>query len=271
VVGGANLKTQCVRGVYRFTNGHCLSDNISWRGRALISENAVRKLRLDIGGRVHLEGRDFEVVGVVQEFGTEAPLIVIDQEDFESLYPNHYPDSLTIDLKDPVELEGIKSLLKRQLPATLGIRDQRELFDLVETLFNRTFRVTESVRWIVFVLALLGLVSTGAQYIWERRRELRIAEVIGVAPKTLMLSLVIETTLISAMATFVGVLAGIGIGWCLTDYINPLVFGWSLVFKVSLEPALESAAFLIAVTIVASLVSYFLVRKIVTSGRLEDE
>lgn len=271
VVGGANLKTQCVRGVYRFTNGHCLSDNISWRRRALISENAVRKLRLDIGSRLHLEGRDFEVVGVVQEFGTEAPLIVIDQEDFESLYPNHYPDSLTIDLKDPVELEGIKSLLKRQLPATLGIRDQRELFDLVETLFNRTFRVTESVRWIVFVLALLGLVSTGAQYIWERRRELRIAEVIGVAPKTLMLSLVIETTLISAMATFVGVLAGIGIGWCLTDYINPLVFGWSLVFKVSLEPALESAAFLIAVTIVASLVSYFLVRKIVTSGRLEDE
>lgn len=271
VVGGVDLKTQCLRGVYRFTSGSCVSGNISWQGRALISENAVRKLGLNIGSRLKLEDRYFEAVGIVQEFGTESPLIVIDRGDFESIYPNHYPESLTIDLKDVVDLEGVKSLLKARLPETLIIRDQRELLELVETLFNRTFRVTDSVRWIVFVLALLGLVSTGAQYIWERRRELKIAEVLGVTPKTLTLSLVVETALISATATFVGVLAGIGIGWCLTDYINPLMFGWSLVFKVSLEPVLESAAFLSAVIVASGLVSYLMIRKIVTSCRLEDE
>jgi putative ABC transport system permease protein len=270
-VAGVDLKTQCLRGVYRFTQGSCVGEDISWVGRALISENAVRKLRLKRGSRLKLEGRDFEVVGIVQEFGTESPLIVVDRGDFENIYPNHYPESLTIDLKDADKLEGVKSLLKRQLPETLSIRDQRELLELVETLFNRTFRVTESVRWIVFVLALLGLVSTGAQYIWERRRELRIAEVLGITPKTLTLSLVIETALLSAVATLVGLLAGIGIGWCLTDYINPLVFGWSLVFKVGIVPVLESTAFLIAVIIASGLVSHLMVGKIVGSCRLEDE
>ena len=123
------------------------------------------------------------------------------------------------------------------------------MLTLVETLFNRTFRVTDSVRAIVFVMALLGLLSTTAQYIWERRRELRVAYVIGVTRRVLVTSLTIEVVFVAGLAAIGGVIAGIVIagiiiGWCLTCYINPLVFGWALNFTVSPRPILEALVFL---------------------------
>jgi putative ABC transport system permease protein len=271
VVGGVDLKLQCLRGVYRFVSGSCLGDGKSWAAKALISESATRKRGLSMGSRFIVQGREFEAVGVIQEFGTEEPLIVIDIEEFLSMYPGHNPDSLTIDVRDPKAAEEIKTQIRASLPANLAVRDQRELLNLVETLFNRTFRVTESVRWIVFAIALLGLISTATQHIWERRREIKIAEVIGVEPNTTVAALALETAVITTATTAIGLVAGLGIGWCLTKYINPLVFGWSLSFELSKLPVIEAVVFLSAVSLMTAVAALVMVRKIVCFTRLEDE
>jgi predicted lysophospholipase L1 biosynthesis ABC-type transport system permease subunit len=140
-----------------------------------------------------------------------------------------------------------------------------------ETLFNRTFRVTESVRWIVFVVALCGLVSTSAQYLWERRREYKTSNVIGVSTSTLANSVAIESAAVFGAAAIVGVVAGTGIGWCLSEYVNPLVFGWGLTFKFNLKPLVEALVFCVGGVAFTRIVAKLLIKRIYQHTSLADE
>jgi ABC-type antimicrobial peptide transport system permease subunit len=268
VVGGTDISRQCARAVYTFLQGGCEE---GWQTGALISESAARKLKLSLGSSFMLEGDSFSVRGIVQEFGTEAPLIIIDEQVFTRRYPAHRPKTITIDLADSQSREQARAWLEALDPKLLVIRDSGELRALVDTLFTRTFRVTESVRWIVFVLAILGIVSTGAQYVWERRREFKTACVLGVSPRVLALSVGIETGGIAVAALLTGVVAGSGIGWCLTRYINPNVFGWSLSYELAVTPFIEAATLPLVTAGISTLIALRLIRVIMQSVRMADE
>jgi ABC-type antimicrobial peptide transport system permease subunit len=271
VVGGVDLKLQCRRAVYTFTQGACISQDESWSDRAIVSENAARKLFLHRGSSILVDGHSFTVEGIVQEFGTERPLIVIDEKRFNSLYPQHNPKTITIDLHEPHKRDDARKWLNSLAPELLVVRDNAELRSLVETLFSRTFRVTESVRWIVFALAVLGLVSTSAQYIWERRRDCKTALVLGVSKETLTVSAVIEAAVVAVASCIVGLLGGTMIGWCLTSYINPQVFGWSLTFALSTTPCVEALLFVVCVCLITWIVASLVLGKISRGVRLADE
>lgn len=271
IVGGVDLATQCVRGIYTFRAGRCLTDAQSWSGGALISEGASRKLGLRVGDTVLVNTAQYTVQGVVQEFGTEQPLVIITASDFTSRYAGHNPDSLTLDLVAGADVAAVSKSLRDVLPSVVVIRDQRQLLSLVETLFDRTFRITDSVRWIVFALALLGLVATIAQDLWERRKEIRVAEAMGTPVRTLVGMLCLEAVSITASAVVIGLLGGIAIGWCLTEYINPLVFGWSLVFCVSWGPCIEALGFIALVGIASACMTTVLIRHVMLTTSLQDE
>jgi putative ABC transport system permease protein len=271
VVGGVDLHIQCERRVYSFISGQCLPPQTPWSGQAIASESAARKLGIQMGSEVTIDGGRFTVRGTFQEFGTEQPLIVVDRRDFESRYRDHHPETITVDLHNVEDLVSTQAQVQGLAPVTTTVRDQRELLALVETLFNRTFRVTDSVRAIVFVMALLGLLSTTAQYIWERRRELRVAYVVGVSRRQLVAALTIEAVVVAGLAAVGGTIAGVMIGWCLTSYVNPLVFGWSLSFSVSLWPIGEAFFFVVCVGAAMVLVAQIMVSRIATSVSLADE
>jgi putative ABC transport system permease protein len=271
VLGGVDLAIQCGRRVYSFIAGECMPPGSSWRGDALVSESAARKLGLSLNQQVSVAQRSYRVRGIIQEFGTEQPQIVINASEFEGLYEDHYPETITIDLNNSSDIDVAQTAIRAIVPATLTVRNQRELLALVETLFNRTFRVTDAVRWIVFSMALLGILSTAAQHIWERRRELRVSEVIGVSRWTLVAALTLEVAVVTCLSVFVGILGGLAIGWCLTEYINPLVFGWSLSFAVSKGPLVEAFLFVGCVAIAIPFVAKKLLKQSAGSVTLADE
>jgi ABC-type antimicrobial peptide transport system permease subunit len=275
VLGAVDLAAQCARSAYPFLAGSCpiLSRGAAGgvANKALASESAARKLGIKVNQEVVIADRNFTIAGIIQEFGTERPLIVIDAESFQGRFPEHYPETITVDLVSGIDPEVVKSDLISVLPMTVKVRNHRELLSLVETLFNRTFRITDSVRWIVFVMALLGVVSTVAQDLWDRRRELKIAAVLGVSHSSLSSAITIEVLAVTVSALLIGIAGGVGIGWCLTNYINPLVFGWSLYFSLSIWPFVEALLFVVSVACVTRLVAGRILKRIACSVSLEDE
>jgi putative ABC transport system permease protein len=271
VVGGVDLTVQCSRGVYPFLQGGCEAGSAAWKRRAIVSESAARKLKLSVGDTFELNELSYTVSGVVQEFSTEQPLVVINQDDFLELYPTHNPKSITIDLADLDSLATVRQQLESIAPHTLVVRDHEQLLGLVRDIFNRTFRVTESVRWIVFSIAMLGIVSTSMQHLWGRRRDFKTALVIGVSRKTLAGAVALESAACLMVALSVGLVAGALIGWCLTAYINPLVFGWSLVFSLSGEPFVEALLFSAFVVIATFFCAWAGLKSVVQRINLADE
>ena len=98
-----------------------------------------------------------------------------------------------------------------------------------------------------------------------------MSDVLGVSRGMLVGMVTIEAVIVSGAAVLVGIVGGIGIGWCLTEYINPLVFGWSLSFQVTVWPSIEACLFVACVGIVTPFVAARIVRRIVRSVSLADE
>ncbi len=271
VVGATDLGTQAGRGVYRLIEGSLDLPRLIEGEACLISESAARKLGLRIGDAVEIEHRRFSVQAVLQEFGTERPMVLVDDDVFLSLYPEHRPQSLIVYLRDPSKVASVRMALEERGRGGVVVRDQRELKDLVMYLFDRTFRVTGSVRWIVFGIGVLGVVVAGLQLLLERRREVKTLVVIGVSPAQVVAWSVLEAFLVSMVPFVLGVIMGTVVGWVLTTLVNPLSFGWTLEFNVSTAPIFFAVAFVACVSIALVLASWLAARKIVGITTLSDE
>ncbi len=271
VVGGTDLTTQAARGVYRITDGALDLPSLAEGRACVISESAARKLAVGIGDVIEVERREFFVQAVLQEFGTERPMVLTDDDVFLSLYPEHRPQSLIVYLHDPSKVGDVRTAVEERGRGGVIVRDQRELKDLVMYLFDRTFRVTGSVRWIVFGIGVLGLVVAGLQLLWERRREVKTLLVIGVTPAQVIGWSVLEGALVSLAPFALGVIMGTVVGWTLTTLVNPLSFGWTLEFRGSTAPLFFAAAFVSCVSIALVLASWLATRRIARRTTLSDE
>ncbi len=271
VVGASDLRSQVERGIFIPLRGEIRAQKLHEGSEVLLSEAGARKLRLAPGDRIAIEGRNFRIGAIIQEFGTELPLIQVDERVFRELYPLHSAQSLTIDLTTPSVIESVRREVERVVGARGITRDNGELRALVVDLFEQTFQVTNSIRWIVFSLGVMGILLAVLQHLWERRRELKTLHLLGMSPAELVTSVVYESVLVSGLPVGVGIVGGIAMGWGLTHYINPLSFGWSLTFSLSFFPIVVSILFVGTVAVVVGLSTFLLLPGTIKRATFADE
>ena len=271
VVGASDLLAQSERGIFIVRSGKVDGATLHDGVEVLLSEGGARKLSLRPADSILVEGRTLRIGAIIQEFGTELPLIQIDERLFRQLYPRHNPQSLTIDAKSGASVEAIRHSVEKIVGIRGIVRDNGELRALVLTLFDRTFQVTSSIRWIVFTLGVVGLLLATLQHLWERRRELKTLYLLGMTSWGMVLAFVYEGALVCVLPVGVGVLGGVMMGWGLTHYVNPLSFGWSLAFSFSLYPVFVSCLFVLAVACVVGIATALLLKKTVRGATFSDE
>jgi putative ABC transport system permease protein len=271
IVAGTDIRAQCARGVYIFVNGSCEEVQNHDAPFVLISESAARKGDLSRGDLVLVRRRPLRVAGVLREFGTEQPLFVTDESLFNDLYDSPDAKTLTIDLRDASRVEMVRESLERRYKEPIVVRNHRELLGLVEDIFNRTFTVTDSVRWVVFVLAFAGLVSGYLQHAWERRVDLRVLDVQGASHGEWTIMFCVEAITIVAVSIVAGGVGGVMLGYILTEYLNPLVFGWRLHFDIGSAVVMELVGFMLICVVSMVAGALFVVRRIRRSVGLRDE
>jgi putative ABC transport system permease protein len=166
-------------------------------------------------------------------------------------------------------------MVKGDLESVVGavgvVRDNRELREYALTLFDRTFQITLSIRWIVFGIALLGMVLTALQNLWERRREIKTMRVIGFSPEQIIGAHVVENAVVCALPVVLGLVGGVALGWGLTEFVNPRAFGWSITFTLSAMPALVGFAFIVGVAFVTLVAIRVVLKGLLEEATLSDE
>ena len=271
VVSASDVGAQLDRGIYVVRAGALDRELLVSGQGAMASESAARKLGVTVGDTLIVEGRTLKVVAIIQEFGTEHPLLQVDKALFLSMYPGQRPENLTIDLQPSVATQSVRGGVEKVVGAVGIVRDNRELRELVLTLFDRTFRITLSIRWIVFGIALLGLVLASLQHLWERRREIKTMHVLGFSPNEIVGAHVIESVVVCALPVLVGLVGGTGLGWGLTYLVNPRSFGWSLEFSLSIVPAGIAVCFILGVAVVVGVATRSVLRRTIEEATLSDE
>ncbi len=271
IVSASDTAAQLDRGVYVLRSGSLNRSALESGTGALISESAARKLKLAVGDLITVDGDTFSVLAVIQEFGTEHPLVQIEAKRFLSRYPGQWPENLTIDLEPGANIHAVRGQVTEAVGPLGVVRDNRELRALVLTLFDRTFQITLSIRWIVFGLAALGLMLAALQHLWERRREIKTMHVLGCAPREIVGAHVVESVVVCALPVLVGLAGGVLMGWGLTALVNPRSFGWSLTFGVSFVPLVIAIGFIAVVALVVAGATGLFLHRTIQEATLSDE
>ncbi len=113
----------------------------------------------------------------------------------------------------PVEVEAISSA--RVKAETLRI-------------FDQTFLLTRSLRWIVALVALVGITGALLALQLERQAELQLLQRLGLSGREQRRLLLYEAILLGGLAVLLAFPLGAMLTWLLCEVINQRAFGWHI-------------------------------------------
>lgn len=256
---------------FRILSGFLVPQKFSAGESALINESGARKLKISPGATVIVSGRQYPLTGVIKDFGSERPTVIVSLQNLP--FDAGAPTQLSIYLNERTNgaAAQVRTALMRAAPAEVLIQDSGELRQRVLKIFDDTFAITEAMRAIIVLLCGLGFSLTLLELAWSRRTELRTIQVLGAPMRTLLGAFLLEALLLTAPGMALGLIAGSGVALILVELINPLSFGWTI------DLHMRAIDFLIPLGIVAiaNTIPLFAViaraRRVISKARLAAE
>ncbi|HEU5382611.1 MAG TPA: FtsX-like permease family protein [Ktedonobacteraceae bacterium] len=133
--------------------------------------------------------------------------------------------------------EQVTADVKHWIPRNVHVTEVKELgvqaSQLAENIFSRIFSL-----FALFALAI-GLLLIFLIFVLlaaERRAEMGMARAIGVRRRHLVLMYIFEGTIYDLLASFIGLLIGVGVGAALVYFLGPILARFNFPLKLTLQP-----------------------------------
>jgi putative ABC transport system permease protein len=243
---------------YRFTRG---DSDAAWRafdaGEAVIvSEPYAYHHRLQPGDSVLLPvkggTRRFPVAGVFKDYSSEHGVVVMNRKMLRQAGFDFLPATVGVYLAGSASkasvIAAVEELAARQ---SLLVRDKQVIHDASLQVFDRTFTVTQVLRLVTVIVAIVGVFSALLALHLERAREFAVLRATGLDKTQLKLLVGTESAVIGLVSGMLAIPLGLALAAFLIFEINRRSFGWSMAFHGDLSQ-LVVALFLALVSAVAA-------------------
>jgi len=246
------------------------------RDAVAISEPFAVHYGMHVGDRFHLNtpsGRvELQVVALYNDYSTGGGTFLMDAATFRRLYKDETLDSIAVYARHGVSLDRLRNRIYRALsPLRAQVESNRQLRSFALGVFDRTFAITGALYAIGSLIAILGTVGTLVALVIERRREIALARYLGLTRSGVVRSVLLQAMAIGTIAAFLGTALGILLGRDLIFVINRQSFGWLIGWNAPVELFLQSAALVIAVSLISALYPAKLAAEIRTLEALRVE
>ncbi|MDH3637243.1 MAG: FtsX-like permease family protein, partial [Gammaproteobacteria bacterium] len=218
----------------------------------IVSETFAYHRRLDIGDSLTLRtekgDRRFRVYGIFYDYGTDRGVVVMGRR----VYLRHWQDptitSFAVYVDQPDRLTETLTKLEQLLADTgLVARSNRALRRLSLEIFDRTFTITGVLRWLMMVIAGIGVFSALTAIQLERAREFGVLRALGFTQARITGVVTTETGLMGLIAGMLAIPLGLVMALALIWVINRRAFGWTM----QVSPDFESLISGLGLAIVA--------------------
>jgi ABC-type lipoprotein release transport system permease subunit len=221
---------------------------------AVVGAKLASKLRLHVGDTFDVASQDdhgvpidalLRVVGVFRT-GTDAidrARVLVHLGDLQHLL--RIGDGVTevaLRLDDAQRAKEVAAAM-RGAPAfaTLDVRSWDELRPDALAMTGANDALMESLLVIVFLIAALGVVNTMLMAVFERKRELGVLKAVGMGPASIVAMIVLETSILGACASLVGLVIGAAIDGALHVFgFDVSAIGRFSLAGVGLDPVLHA-------------------------------
>lgn len=229
------------------------------RGEAVaVSEPFARKSGLGPGGTLTLPSPggpvSMPIAGVYRDYSRDQGVVLMAQALYARHWPPTGPHSLAVYLREGAEKVALTDAFLEGFGAggEYTVYDNRTLRERILVIFDQTFAVTEVLRLIAVVVAVLGIALAVITLVAERQRETGVLRAIGAAASQVRWLYMIEAAKIGAVASILGLAGGLALALVLTWVVNPAFFGWTIHFSIPWAAVLATPVWMIPIAAAAA-------------------
>lgn len=204
--------------------------------RVLVSEAFARKHEVETGDSLTLltgaGERAFAIDGIFTDYTTDLGLVAIHLDRYRRHFPDRQLDTLGLFAapgRAADVLAGAQELADRR--GDLSVTTSIWLRELSLEVFDRTFTITQVLRLIAGLVAVIAVVNALQAQRLDSRRELATLRALGLSPGQLMRLGALQALLLGTAAGLLAVPVGILLAWLLIIVVNRIAFGWSMLFQ----------------------------------------
>ncbi len=248
------------------TGYHLISGDpaTSWRafqtGEAiLISEPLAYRLGLRTGDALDLPTdrgiRRFAIAGVFLDYGSEHGRILLPRSAYERDWNEPTVGSTAVFAAPGESLTALRERLQGRLGSIqpLLIRSNRDIQSRTLEIFDRTFTITQVLRLLAILVAVVGVSSALLALQLERAREFAVLRATGMTAGEIGGLVSLQTGFMGTAAGLLALPTGLLLAGALIFVINRRAFGWSLPFEVNPMLLLETLVLAILAALLAGL------------------
>ncbi|MCC6484138.1 MAG: FtsX-like permease family protein [Armatimonadetes bacterium] len=215
----------------------------------------------------------FRIAGVFYDYTTEAGLIVIHRPLYSRLWKDERVDTAAVYVKPGFTAESVRTELLRRIGGRYDIvvLPNRALKARALTIFDRTFAITNALKVVAVVIAVMGVITTMSTLILQRRRELGVMRAVGASRGQLARMAVMESGLIGIFGTVLGMACGPVLAMVLIQVINKLFFGWTIIPLLEAKWFFEAAVWVVAASLLAGLLPARFASRMQAAEAVRDE
>ena len=209
-------------------------------GAVLISEPLARRMGWEEASEIRYETPSGWVVapvlGIFREYGNARGVMHLAHDRASSQWRDARVSAMEASFDgDQDRSNFVAALRAAPLARGLKIQTNREIFDQALLIFDQTFAVTRSLRWVSLVIAILGVLAAHGARIARGQEESRVFGLLGATRTDRKVLSGIEAFAHACAAAGLSVLLGNGLTWVLIHVIQVRAFGWSFPMQVSWE------------------------------------
>jgi putative ABC transport system permease protein len=242
-----------------------------------VSESFSLKFHKKIGDRLELPTalgkRSFPVEGIFRDYSNDRGAVMMDRALYLREFGDDTINTVAIYLKKGISPDEGRQRLERLLGAKYhafaftNASIRRE----VMTIFDQTFLITYALLAVAIIVAVLGIVNTLAALILERRHEIALFRVLGMSMAEVRRMVLLESALLGAISTVLGVITGYVLSLILIYVINKQSFGWTIAFHTPVALIAGSLTATFVASVMAGLLPSRLANRIDIAGSLKRE
>ncbi len=191
--------------------------------------------------------RRFKIVGVFRDYGAQRGMLIMDYKNFTEHWKSEEITDIGLYLAEPQELKSVLDSVQglANNDQALRVFTNRDIREKSLEIFDQTFAVTQVLKWLAIIVAVVGILSALTALQLEQRRLVAVLRAQGLTRGELFSIQEIQTGCLGLLAGLLALPLGLILSALLVGVINKRAFGWSLEFH--LAPELLIQALLIAV------------------------
>jgi putative ABC transport system permease protein len=172
----------------------------------------------------------FEVIGIYADYSGDQGHLAMSRQNYQRYWPDLGYSGIGVYAREGTDIKQLESRISKLLTAQQSVKSNQEIYKASMIVFEQTFTITETLRWLSAAIAFVGVFSALMALQFERTRQLGILRAIGITSRQLTVLIISETGLMGLVAGLLAIPVGFIVAYVLIFVVYQRSFGWTMAF-----------------------------------------